>query len=468
MRSDTSRLKDDVLLEIAQHHNVAQFFSTDTSLIQRHSCIRNFDLDHKFPDLKAATQALLVNSRAGTVNVRTFHPSRSKGLPFHYGLDNIDSVLSTIESEVRNGLNVIVNETIDVHDGGVSGVSHGGIVEFSPDDTPRCVDRPGVARLPFDVAINMFRTVYGINIENLEIGTNTRTEFSIHPLRQGYRYDHLIYWELEATNRVSFEKDIRWPNNFSRKIGDKAFGLLVASLLHLPVPNTTVVSRSIAPFTFGSDTGESETWLRTCPYDQTPGEFTTTRGWIDPFKLLEVEDLNGDKIASVLSQRGVAAKFSGALYPTTKGRNTIEGRRGFGDDFMLGLAKPEVLPTQIEADVDSLAKRASAGLGAPVSLEWAHDGKRAWILQMHRVDGKAKRRGVIFPGNRPSWRQFEASEGLDALKELLQVVKPSEEGVLVIGDVGVTSHFGDLLRKARVPSRIISVKPDLQESLFQE
>ena len=46
------------------------------------------------------------------------------------------------------GYLTIVNETIDIHDGGISGVALAGIVEFAPDDTPRAVEQPGVAALP--------------------------------------------------------------------------------------------------------------------------------------------------------------------------------------------------------------------------------------------------------------------------------------------------------------------------------
>ena len=58
------------------------------------------------------------------------------------------------------GLFVIANETVDVSDGGVSGVIQGGVAEFAPDDTPRCVEKAGTASLPMDWALALIETVY--------------------------------------------------------------------------------------------------------------------------------------------------------------------------------------------------------------------------------------------------------------------------------------------------------------------
>ena len=40
------------------------------------------------------------------------------------------------------------------------------------------------------------------------------------------------------------------------------------------------------------------------------------------------------------------------------------------------------------------------------------------------------------------------------MRELISEIKDREIGIELIGNVGVTSHFGDLLRRARIPSRI--------------
>ena len=60
-------------------------------------------------------------------------------------MNGATSVLKRFSSQ---GLHTIVNETVDVNDGGVSGVLMHNVLEYSPDDTPRCVEKPGVASLP--------------------------------------------------------------------------------------------------------------------------------------------------------------------------------------------------------------------------------------------------------------------------------------------------------------------------------
>ena len=45
-------------------------------------------------------------------------------------------------------------------------------------------------------------------------------------------------------------------------------------------------------------------------------------------------------------------------------------------------------------------------------------------------------------------------DGLEGLRELVTRVQGTGDGIVLVGEVGVTSHFGDVLRKGRVPSRI--------------
>jgi hypothetical protein len=42
---------------------------------------------------------------------------------------------------------------------------------------------------------------------------------------------------------------------------------------------------------------------------------------------------------------------------------------------------------------------------------------------------------------------------LEALRELIELAARGGEGIVVTGEVGVTSHVGDLLRKAGLPAR---------------
>ena len=116
-----------------------------------------------------------------------------------------------------------------------------------------------------------------------------------------------------GTYGLNLPPSVHWPNRFSRMIGDKVFGLLVAHHIGLPVPNRRCLTAGWHLLTFGRPTGSAEVVLfRTAPSEQMPGESTTTRGWIDPFKIMASEDPDHQSIASVIAQNGVEPVYSGA------------------------------------------------------------------------------------------------------------------------------------------------------------
>lgn len=453
---DLDIYKDEVLDRLADVANVAQFvsFGPGPELPQRYCHISECPPNRQFDTPEAAVSMLLDRSAAGSVNVRSFSPRQGKGQEFIYGLEKPTEVLKVLRRLAREGLHTIVNETIDVNDGGVSGVALGNIVEFAPGDTPRSVEKPGVAALERDLALHVLTTVYGWPLELLD-DERMRVEFSVHPLRVGVRHTHTIIWELEEIEPVTLKASPSWPNHFSRMLGDKAFGLLIADALDLSVPATTVISRRVAPFRFGRATGSGETWLRTCPPEPEPGKLPTQRGWTDLVDLLQSVDPEGDRVASVLAQEGVNARYSGATLPKVGGETLVQGVTGFGDEFMLGQRPPEPLPLDIQRAVAAISDRARSFLG-PVRLEWVHDGRQVWVLQLHLTADRALGR-TIYPGEPARWRTFHASEGLEALRALIGQVDRTpgqEEGILIRGEIGVTSHVGDLLRKAHIPSRL--------------
>ena len=104
-----------------------------------------------------------------------------------------------------------MNETIDVKDGGVSGVvirgNTDGIIEFAPEDIPRCVElksileKGAVASLPAGIGSDMLGKAYWFNPELLR-DANTRTEFSIHPWKRGFLGGHTIYWQVSPVGDV--------------------------------------------------------------------------------------------------------------------------------------------------------------------------------------------------------------------------------------------------------------------------
>lgn len=448
-------IKDEVLNNLSSVANIAQFVSFAPDLSQRFSSVHGYQANHLFRSIEQASLALLDASIEASVNVRSFTPRDPKSREFIYGLKTHHEVVAAVKRLAADGLYTIINETIDVNDGGVSGVLIGDVLEFAPGDTPRCVEKPGTASLPRRTGMRLLELVYNFN-PNFQFDPGLRVEFSLHPLRRGVRHEHTIIWELEDVGVTEIKADLHWPNLFSRFIGDKVFGLLVAHTIGLPVPFTTAICRALPPFTFGESTGTGERWIRTCPVEQVPGKFTTQRGWRDPYKLMFDEDPDGNAIASILSQEGVEAIYAGALVSTLDGDQIIEGVKGGGDAFMLGQIAPQDLPSEVVGSVKELYEKAEASLGA-VRFEWVYDGTRAWIVQLHKGSTQTVGR-IIYPGKADFYHEFRLSDGIDALRSLISKVKGKRDGIVVLGDVGITSHIGDLLRRAAIPSYIESAR----------
>lgn len=446
-----SNYKDEVLDRLATRGNVAQFVSFDPRLTVRFSRIAGWSPNALFQSVEEALTNLLGASPEGRINIRSYEPSSPKSREFVYGIETVEEAVQNVRRLAALGLHTIANETIDVNDGGVSGVALGDLIEFAPGDTPRAVEKPGVCRFPREQGLAVLQRVYGFAAALP--GIAWRTEFSIHPLPRGYQRSSTVLWELEPTPYSSQSAIGPWPNRFSRFIGDKVFGLLVADTAGFNVPHTVVVARTVAPFSFGQRTGSGETWIRTCPSEPVPGKFTTRRGWIDPFELMAREDPKGTQIISVLAQDGIVVQFAGAAMTRTSGGPIVEGVSGPGDDFMVGTAAPQVIPTAVRNAVAQTIAQVESALAHPVKVEWAFDGERVWLLQLHRVES-AVSEVVIVAGNANRYKHFDVRLGLDALRRLAKEAAESGDGIVLDGSVGVTSHFGDILRKAGVPSRV--------------
>jgi hypothetical protein len=125
---------------------------------------------------------------------------------------------------------------------------------------------------------------------------------------------------------------------------------------------------------------------------------------------------------------------------------------GRGDEFMAGERPPEELPDAVAADVLSLYRTARRSLG-PLRCEWVHDGRTAWVVQLHKGASATSGR-VIFPGEARRFHPFPVERGIEALRGLIARVRGTGEGITLVGRVGVTSHLGDVLRRAEIPSRL--------------
>lgn len=121
---------------------------------------------------------------------------------------------------------------------------------------------------------------------------------------------------------------------------------------------------------------------------------------------------------------------------------------------MIGRAQPVSLPAHVRRSVVELFSSAVVHLG-PVELEWVYDGTRAWIVQIHQANS-ALAVDAIVSGDADTFVRFDVKNGLDALRSLIPELIKLHQGLVLVGNVGITSHFGDLLRGAGIPSRIES------------
>jgi hypothetical protein len=142
--------KDQSLDQLAELINVAQFVSFEPRRArpqQAYSRVLGEAPNSRFKSVRAAADTLLMRSAEHSVNVRSFTPDSPLSREFIYGLTSVDAIVSTVERLTAQNLNTIINETVDIRDGGVSGVLLGNVIEFAPDDTPRAVEKPGISLL---------------------------------------------------------------------------------------------------------------------------------------------------------------------------------------------------------------------------------------------------------------------------------------------------------------------------------
>lgn len=117
--------KDQSLDRLAELINVAQFVSFEPSArkpIQTYSRVSGESPNHHYSTVIEAAEALLARSADGSVNVRSFTPDSPLSREFIYGLTRADDVTAAIHRLSGDGLHTIINETVDIYDGGVSGV----------------------------------------------------------------------------------------------------------------------------------------------------------------------------------------------------------------------------------------------------------------------------------------------------------------------------------------------------------
>lgn len=68
-------------------------------------------------------------------------------------------------------------------------------------------------------------------------------------------------------------------------------------------------------------------------------------------------------------------------------------------------------------------------------------------------DSKFDERNIVL-GECSKYIDFNVSNGLEKLREVVDAIKGTNLGINLIGNIEVTSHFGDILRINNVVSKI--------------
>jgi len=451
--------KDQIIAELSKTVNVAQFVSYSPDLKQRFSCVSGYELNHQFSSVEEVVKILFDKGQDQEVTIRTFDPSDPKSRPFLKGIGNMVEAAKKVRELAQQGLHTIIHEEI-IDDLNLSGVIVGDVIEFAPLTTPRCVEPAEIAKhgipasLPRELGIKLLEKIFGIKI-NLDYPRTTRVEFSLFVKKYGHKQDHVMIWELEEVGQATTLPLWDWPNRFSKYIGDKTYGLLIAELIGLKVPKTKVVSKNkLLHFNFGQQTDSQIIWTRTAPMDMTPGKYPTERKYIDHSEILSKHDPDGTKIATILYQDEVPFNYSGSLM-YSNGHLQIEGVKGRGDQFMVGSQAPEQLPEEVKQKITQTYQHAEKLIG-PVRMEWVYDGTDAWVVQMHRGQVSNSSSNIIVDGSPSSYERFVLEpNNLESFRNRVELAKQQGIGLEVVGNFGITSHIGDILRKAQVPSKII-------------
>jgi len=116
------------------------------------------------------------------------------------------------------------------------------------------------------------------------------------------------------------------------------------------------------------------------------------------------------------------------------------------------------LPTEVIEAVKTLnnKKRSYHKEIGDVSVEWVYDGNIVWLVQLNQLKGENKYKNsesnIIVQGSPSHYEKVFVKDGLDSLRSKIDLLKDKNIGIELIGNIGVTSHFGDLLRLSNIPA----------------
>lgn len=458
--------RDERMIAISGSANIANFVSFDGSGRLRFARLgtRSLRNSSQVP-LKDLLENLL--SSVGRVNLRFFAPGASTGARMVPDVSDLKTLFMTSEQCIAEDGYVIVSEAIALDDGGISGVVVHDVVEFMNGVTPRFVDQSTskFPQLPTSVGEKMLRAIYGNDVNLLLFDKELRVEFSVHPNPVGHLGRRMIVWDAyHAPASSALRPMIEWPNVYSDWLGDKLYGLLVADAVGLTVPKSVgwlhprIESEHESVFErwtpslgvrFGQDTGSTDEWLRSSPSRRDPGKYPTLKSSskMDPLDWMAQIDPNGRNIRSVVQQQNVRSVYSGAA-ECGQGATLIEGVAGSGESYMLGRRVPEHIPKPVERNVRLMADQIFAAFGAS-RFEWAFDGDQTWLLQVNQkfVEDRSP---IEVEVEGKKYVDFDPTEGLERLAEVIIVAKEADATVRLGRRVGLTSHVCELLHRADV------------------
>ena len=298
-------LKDKVLADIVKKRsgNIARFvsFAPDGKVGQ--SFIAQGHPSKPKNEAEAAEQLMLAG--ATSVNIRSFFKDKPDGNPFEIGLSDPRKVREIAAGFREQGMHVIINENLSLGNGSISGVlSPGNLAEFSANDSPRCVEKPGTCSMSKEMLRKFIETVYGRPFE-VPFPRHYRVEFSQYPSPVGYLNDYTIIWQAEKTKNRKYQQSAIpvWPNKVSQRLGDKAFGLVMAHIAGERVPYVTINSRYFPLIKFGRHTNSPfPLIIRTAPVVPLPGKWITTPEPFDEFAYIPEIDPEHKNLGSMIYQ----------------------------------------------------------------------------------------------------------------------------------------------------------------------
>ena len=453
-----------VLNDIAymKNGNVAQFVSFDDKGKVEYYSLKEDVWEPDYRNKALLLNNLLKYATYGKVNIRTYKLDDNMSHPFIQNLSTIDEIYSYLEKFKEQKLYTIVSETVVTNDGGVSGIMDSDIVEFAPGITPRDIENLSsieIAKLPREMGCAILECIYGTTLAPFKYEKNKRIEFSTHPKPIGSSNNNKLFWQIDKSTAHIDAPDICWPNSFSKMIGDKTYGLMVAYFLGFNVPCTTVYNKNdrVPNFTFGRYTKSKKVWTRSCPSESQPGKYPTFPKYVKSSKFFKLCGDYPDMVACI-HQDEVNAKYSGGMIIDRDYNVWIDGVKGFGDHFMMGDVNNTIqLPDKIYKLVKVVGLELSRKINNSIKVEWVVDhNNEFWVLQL-RVDDSVKACSTIVDvecfGNYVEYDPL-GDTGLIKLRKLVDDIKDTGDGIVVKRKIGITSHVADILRKNKIPSYV--------------